>query len=59
MASLPLTVYYASVDRFFAGNTTYAAVAAAATANLIAILYVVAAVLEDRAEQPDKQKKQE
>ncbi|RUP50346.1 hypothetical protein BC936DRAFT_139587 [Jimgerdemannia flammicorona] len=56
MVTLPLTTYYQTVDRVFNGNNTYAAAAAAAAANVIAFTYIIAAVLEDRADLQIKKK---
>ncbi|KAI9306150.1 hypothetical protein BJ944DRAFT_264032 [Cunninghamella echinulata] len=43
----PIATYYYSVDNVFSGNRNYAAGAAALTANLVVICYILAAMLED------------
>ncbi|ORX54660.1 hypothetical protein BCR36DRAFT_410471 [Piromyces finnis] len=48
MFTLPFITYFFTIDRFFTGNTTYAALAAAFTANLIVAAYVVVAIIEDK-----------
>ncbi|ORX85257.1 hypothetical protein BCR32DRAFT_290812 [Anaeromyces robustus] len=53
MFTLPFIVYYYTLDRFFIGNTTYAALAAAFTANLVIAAYVVVAIVEDRGDDDD------
>ncbi|KAI9490882.1 hypothetical protein BDB00DRAFT_874884 [Zychaea mexicana] len=55
MFVLPIATYYYSVDGLFEGNGTYAAGAAAGMANLVALCYIVAAVLEDKDKDKDKQ----
>jgi len=48
MFSLPFITYFYTIDRYFKGNTTYAALAAAFTANLIVVAYVIVAIVEDK-----------
>ncbi|CCG80745.1 Vacuolar ATPase assembly integral membrane protein VMA21 [Taphrina deformans PYCC 5710] len=57
MVVLPLSAYYLSLEYLFSGyKTTYAAITAAVTANLVVAGYVVVAFLEDDSE-PVKQEK--
>ncbi|CAO3628379.1 unnamed protein product [Cunninghamella blakesleeana] len=43
----PIATYFYSVDTIFSGNRNYAAGAAALVANLVVILYILAAMVED------------
>ncbi|KAI7865018.1 hypothetical protein BDF14DRAFT_1883853 [Spinellus fusiger] len=45
--ALPIVTFYGSVEGVFAGNTTYAAGAAAVVANCVVLLYIVQAFMED------------
>ncbi|EOR03602.1 hypothetical protein E3P92_02194 [Wallemia ichthyophaga] len=54
---LPISVYFVSLNRIFTGNSTYAAITAAITANVVLISYVAMAILED--DSGIKQKKSE
>ncbi|KXN73807.1 hypothetical protein CONCODRAFT_77185 [Conidiobolus coronatus NRRL 28638] len=45
---LPIGSYFYTLDRYFNGNSTYSALLAAGVANVIAIGYVIAAVIEDQ-----------
>lgn len=48
MLILPLSAYYLSLEYLFGGyKTSYAAITAAITANLVVVGYVVVAFLED------------
>lgn len=48
MVVLPLSAYYLSLEYLFEGyKTSYAAITAAITANLVVVAYVVVAFLED------------
>ncbi|KAI8148831.1 hypothetical protein BJV82DRAFT_589810 [Fennellomyces sp. T-0311] len=55
MFIVPIATYYYTVDGVFDGNGTFAAGAAAGMANLVAICYIIAAVLEDKDKDKDKQ----
>ncbi|KAG2225152.1 hypothetical protein INT45_009481 [Circinella minor] len=57
MFILPIGTYYYTVNGIFEGNGTYAAGAAAGMANLVAVGYILAAVLEDK--NNDKKDKKE
>ncbi|KAG4086542.1 hypothetical protein H8356DRAFT_1734342 [Neocallimastix lanati (nom. inval.)] len=48
MFSLPFITYFFTLDRFFLGNTTYAALSAALVANVIVVAYVIVAIVEDK-----------
>lgn len=48
MFTLPFITYFYTLDHLFTGNTTYAALAAALTANLIVVAYVIVAIIEDK-----------
>lgn len=48
MISAPLGVYFSSLNMVFSGNSTWAGVSAAVTANLVLAAYIVAAVWEDQ-----------
>ncbi|KAI9275819.1 hypothetical protein BDA99DRAFT_555582 [Phascolomyces articulosus] len=54
MFVLPIVTYYYTVNGIFDGNGTYAAGAAAGMANLVALGYILAAVLEDKEKDKDK-----
>ncbi|KAI7881034.1 hypothetical protein K492DRAFT_207102 [Lichtheimia hyalospora FSU 10163] len=55
MFSVPIGTYYATLERIFDGNGTYAAGAAAAMVNVVALGYIIAASLEDKSEKPKKE----
>ncbi|KAG0168018.1 vacuolar ATPase assembly integral membrane protein vma21 [Apophysomyces sp. BC1034] len=54
MCCIPILTYFLTIDKLFEGNGTYAAGAAAGMANVVALSYVVAAVLEDKDEKDKK-----
>ncbi|KAL1927193.1 hypothetical protein VTP01DRAFT_5156 [Rhizomucor pusillus] len=47
MFALPIATYYYTLNGIFKDNGTYAAGAAAATANVVALTYIIAAAFED------------
>ncbi|RKP01022.1 hypothetical protein CXG81DRAFT_19120 [Caulochytrium protostelioides] len=52
MFAAPLTVYFVGLERYFNNNTTLAGIAAAVTANVVLVLFVVDAMREDDADAP-------
>ncbi|TIA84984.1 hypothetical protein E3P99_04098 [Wallemia hederae] len=44
---LPIAIYFISLDGVYSGNSTYAAITAAVTANVVLISYVAMAIYED------------
>ena len=44
---LPIAIYFVSLDSVYSGNSTYAAITAAVTANVVLISYVAMAIYED------------
>ncbi|KAJ3161351.1 hypothetical protein HDU86_007133 [Geranomyces michiganensis] len=46
--ALPITTYFASLDRLFSGNQNYSAIAAVLVANAVVFAYVLVAILEDQ-----------
>ena len=58
MVVLPISAYFLSLEYIFSGyKTTYAAITAAITANLVAVAYVTVAFFEDDTEPPILEKK--
>ncbi|KAJ3408039.1 hypothetical protein CcCBS67573_g02827 [Chytriomyces confervae] len=51
MFTLPIGVYYATIDRLFAGESLYSAICAVVAANLVLVAYIVVAFLEDDGDQ--------
>ncbi|KAG6838084.1 hypothetical protein H0H87_005631 [Tephrocybe sp. NHM501043] len=45
---IPLTSYFASQKYLWNGNSTYAAITAVASANIVLIAYIISSVLEDK-----------
>ncbi|KAJ3330633.1 vacuolar ATPase assembly integral membrane protein vma21 [Blyttiomyces sp. JEL0837] len=48
MFSLPIGMYFYTLNNVFDGNTTYSAISAVVVANMVLIAYVVMAFLEDK-----------
>ncbi|KII95237.1 hypothetical protein PLICRDRAFT_97498, partial [Plicaturopsis crispa FD-325 SS-3] len=48
LAVVPISIYFASEKYVFDGNSTYAAIAAVFSANIVLAAYIVASLLEDR-----------
>ncbi|EIM21549.1 hypothetical protein WALSEDRAFT_13057, partial [Wallemia mellicola CBS 633.66] len=44
---LPISIYFITLNSIFNGNSTYAAISAALTANVVLMLYVGLAIYED------------
>ncbi|KAI1002329.1 hypothetical protein K3495_g5873 [Podosphaera aphanis] len=51
MIAGPISCYFLSLNKIFAGNSTYAGATAAITANLVLIGYVMVAIWEDQGEE--------
>lgn len=58
MVLMPISSYFVSLKYVFVGRTTYAAGCAAIVANGVLLAYIVAALLEDRADQQAQKKTQ-
>ncbi|KAI8609765.1 hypothetical protein BC830DRAFT_1149037 [Chytriomyces sp. MP71] len=50
MFTLPIGVYFATIDSLFRGQSHYSAICAVVTANLVLIAYIVVAFMEDSAD---------
>jgi len=50
LALVPLSTFFGTKNYIFNDNSTYAAIAAVAAANVVLITYIVQSVLEDRAQ---------
>ncbi|KAF7332139.1 hypothetical protein MKEN_00094900 [Mycena kentingensis (nom. inval.)] len=48
---VPLSSYFGSLKYFWDGNTTYAALTAVASANVVLVAYIISAVLDDQSTQ--------
>ncbi|CAK7267219.1 vacuolar ATPase assembly integral membrane protein vma21 [Sporothrix epigloea] len=51
MIVAPIGSYFATVDRLFSGNSTYAGALAAIIANVVLVAYVIVAFYEDQSDQ--------
>lgn len=56
MFAAPISLYFATLNNVFGGNSTYAGILAAATANVVLIGYIVVAVMEDQGDQAEGKK---
>ncbi|CCU76822.1 hypothetical protein BGHDH14_bgh02174 [Blumeria hordei DH14] len=56
MMAGPISIYFFSLNRIFAGNSTYAGATAAITANVVLIGYVIVAFKEDQSEDLQQKK---
>ncbi|KAJ3413080.1 vacuolar ATPase assembly integral membrane protein vma21 [Chytridiales sp. JEL 0842] len=51
MFTLPIGLYFYSLEYLFKGNTTYSAIVAVVAANAVLISYVITAFVEDQGDQ--------
>jgi len=51
LALVPISMYFASEKYLWNGNSTLSAITAVVAANVVLILYIVASLRDDRAEQ--------
>ncbi|KAJ3072579.1 vacuolar ATPase assembly integral membrane protein vma21 [Podochytrium sp. JEL0797] len=56
MFTLPIGVYFYTIDNVFNGESLYSAICAAVTANVVLIGYVVVAFMEDSGEDASSKK---
>jgi len=47
---IPITSYYASEKYIWNGNSTFAAITAVVTANIVLVAYIITSLRDDRAE---------
>ncbi|KAJ9315260.1 hypothetical protein DTO271D3_4427 [Paecilomyces variotii] len=57
MIVAPIGIYFLTVESIFRGNSTWAAISAAVTANIILVAYIVVAWKDDQGERLAKEKK--
>ncbi|KAF8076269.1 hypothetical protein FPV67DRAFT_407039 [Lyophyllum atratum] len=50
---VPISGYFASQKYLWNGNSTYAAITAVVSANLVLVAYIISSVLEDKTSAPD------
>ncbi|KAF5388351.1 hypothetical protein D9615_000327 [Tricholomella constricta] len=50
---VPISSYFASEEYLWNGNSTYAAITAVVSANVVLVAYIISSVLEDRPMAPD------
>ncbi|KAI8611770.1 hypothetical protein BC830DRAFT_1053196, partial [Chytriomyces sp. MP71] len=50
MFTLPLAIYFATIDNLFRGQSLYSAICAVVTANLVLVAFIVVAFTEDSAD---------
>ncbi|KAF8313250.1 hypothetical protein DL93DRAFT_2167958 [Clavulina sp. PMI_390] len=51
LAVVPISSYFVSLNRFWDGNNTYAAITAVISANVVLVSYIILSVLEDQGDQ--------
>lgn len=56
MFAAPISLYFLSLNSIFGGNSTYAGILAAVSANVVLFGYIAVAVMEDQGEQVDAKK---
>jgi len=50
---VPISSYFASLKYLWNGNSTYAAITAVVSANVVLVAYIISSVLEDTTNTPD------
>lgn len=58
LAIVPLSSYFLSMKFLWGGNSTYAAITAILSANVVLILYIIVSISEDQKSQPATSKKE-
>ncbi|CAE6397744.1 unnamed protein product [Rhizoctonia solani] len=56
LAVVPLSSYFLSMNYLWGGNSTYAALTAIVSANVVLIAYILLSISDDRASRPDPPK---
>ncbi|ORY40975.1 hypothetical protein BCR33DRAFT_787204 [Rhizoclosmatium globosum] len=52
MFTLPIGVYFGTIDAVFNGESLYSAICAVVAANVVLIAYVIVAFMEDQGDAP-------
>ncbi|KAG8722488.1 hypothetical protein FRC08_001544 [Ceratobasidium sp. 394] len=58
LAVVPLSSYFLSMKYLWGGNSTYAAITAILSANVVLVLYILLSISEDQASRPGEPKKE-
>ncbi|QRV72492.1 VMA21 domain-containing protein [Ceratobasidium sp. AG-Ba] len=58
LAVVPLSSYFISMKFLWGGNSTYAAITAILSANVVLILYILLSISEDQQSRPGEPKKE-
>lgn len=58
LAIVPLSSYFISMNYVWGGNSTYAAITAIVSANVVLVLYILLSISEDRGAQSGAPKKE-
>ena len=56
MFAAPISLYFLTINTVFSGNSTYAGILAAISANVVLFAYIAVAVMEDQGDQEQAKK---